>query len=344
MTLTAAERAETVDSIAAAQQRDGCIPWFPGGHADPWDHVEAAMALDIGGRRAEAERAYEWLQQTQRPDGALAFYYRDGVVIDERLDANHSVYLATGVWHHYLVTGDHGFLEELWPTVERAVEFALGLQAEGGEIVWMRLPDGTGGEYALLTASSCVHLSLRCALAVAARLGEERPDWELSLGTLAHAVARRPEAFEPKPRFAMDWYYPVLGGALTGAAARARLLERWDTFVVPGRGVRCVSDQPWVTGAETCEAVMAMSAAGLDLEAGSLFGDVQHLRHPDGSYWTGYNWQEGLHYPEGERTTWTGAAVVLAHDVLEGGGPTASIVWGEGLPAGVDPSSDLVTD
>ena len=27
----------------------GMIPWFPGGHADPWNHVEAAMALDLGG-------------------------------------------------------------------------------------------------------------------------------------------------------------------------------------------------------------------------------------------------------------------------------------------------------
>lgn len=342
--LTADELAQTVESIASAQERDGCIPWFPGGHTDPWDHVEAAMALDVGGRRAEAERAYAWLQRTQQPDGALAFYYRDGAAVDHRLDANHSVYLATGVWHHYLVSGDRGFLEELWSTVERAVEFALGLQAEGGEIVWMRLPDGTSGGYALLTASSCVHLSLRCALAIAGCLGHDRPDWELSLGALAHAVARRPEAFEPKERFSMDWYYPVLGGALTGAAARARLLERWDAFVVPGWGVRCVSDQPWVTGAETCEAAMATSLAGLDAAAGTLFRDVQQLRHPDGSYWTGYNWRHGVHYPEGERTTWTAAAVVLARDLLSAGGPTASIFQGQGLPSGVDPCSDLVTD
>ena len=31
----------------------------------------------------------------------------------------------------------------------------------------------------------------------------------------------------------------------------------------PGRGVRCVSDQPWVTAAETCELVMALDAIGL---------------------------------------------------------------------------------
>ena len=60
----------------------------------------------------------------------------------------------------------------------------------------------------------------------------------------------------------MEWYYPVLGGALRGAAARARIDERWDDFVVPGLGIRCVDDRPWVTGAETCELVLALDAIG----------------------------------------------------------------------------------
>ena len=228
--LTPAELRQTLDSIAATQHRDGCIPWFPGGHADPWDHVEAAMALDVGGGHRQAvERAYEWLLRTQRPDGALAFYYRDGEVEDPKLDANHSTYLAAGVWHHVQLTGDNGFLEEMWPVVEAAVEFALSLQRDSGEIVWMRLPDGTPGDYALLTASSCIHLSLRCAIALAERLGHERPDWELALGSLAHAVGHRPEAFEDKDRFSIDWYYPVLGGVLTGQRARVRLFDRFET-------------------------------------------------------------------------------------------------------------------
>ena len=56
----------------------------------------------------------------------------------------------------------------------------------------------------------------------------------------------------------MDWYYPILGGALRGAQASARIAERWDEFVVDGLGIRCVDDRPWVTGAETCELVMAL--------------------------------------------------------------------------------------
>ena len=60
--VTADKLADTVDAIAAIQLPDGNIPWVPGHHTDPWNLVEAAMALDVGGRHTEAERAYEWLR------------------------------------------------------------------------------------------------------------------------------------------------------------------------------------------------------------------------------------------------------------------------------------------
>ena len=56
--LTAAQVAETAESIAEWQLPTGMIPWFPGGHADVWNHVEATMALDVCGRRHEVERAF----------------------------------------------------------------------------------------------------------------------------------------------------------------------------------------------------------------------------------------------------------------------------------------------
>ena len=33
----------TVDFLLASQRPSGEIPWFDGGHTDPWDHTEAAM-------------------------------------------------------------------------------------------------------------------------------------------------------------------------------------------------------------------------------------------------------------------------------------------------------------
>jgi hypothetical protein len=160
---------------------------------------------------------------------------------------------------------------------------------------------------------------------------------------LAHAVAFCPEAFEPKDRWAMDWYYPVLSGALVGGPARARMAERWAQFVMDGRGVRCVSDRPWVTAAETAECVMALDASGQREDALRLFDWVQAFRHDDGSYWTGCVYPDGVHFPGGERSTYTSAAVVLAADTLAGTGSTAGLFRGEGLPAGLD-LSDPVGD
>ena len=70
----------TVEFILAAQLPDGCIPWFPAGHADPWDHVEAAMGLSVAGEHAAAARAYEWLRDIQLPDGSWWVAYKDGQV------------------------------------------------------------------------------------------------------------------------------------------------------------------------------------------------------------------------------------------------------------------------
>ena len=46
--LSAQEVLSTAASIAEVQRHDGMIPWFEGGHCDPWNHVESAMALTVG--------------------------------------------------------------------------------------------------------------------------------------------------------------------------------------------------------------------------------------------------------------------------------------------------------
>ncbi|CAN5533870.1 prenyltransferase [soil metagenome] len=314
--LSAAEVATTVDAIAEWQLPSGMIPWFSGGHADPWNHTEAAMALALGGRHAAAERAYEWLVAEQRPDGAWHQYYLADRIEQDKLDANVCAYPATGVWHHYLLTGDRGFLETMWPVVERAMDFVLDLQTPRGEILWARHTDGTPWSFALLTGSSSICHSLRCAVAIAEHLGHERPDWELSAAGLAHVIAHDPDAFAPKHRWAMDWYYPVLAGVVTGEAGREHLAARRDTFVMDGKGVRCVADRPWVTAAETCECLLAHLAVGEVDVAYELFGWAQQLRQDDGRYWTGIVYPDEVHFPGGERSTYTAAAVVLAADAL----------------------------
>jgi len=338
--LTREQIAQTVEAIASVQLADGNIPWVPGGQTDPWNLVEAAMALDVGGRLAEAERAYDWLARRQHPAGSWHAYYIGDAVKEHTLDTNVTCYVANGVWHHFLCSRDAGFLETMFGVVERAIDFALDHQHPTGEIEWDADPARVDGKGALLTGSSSIYSSLRCAIAAAEHLGRERPDWELSMGSLAIAIAHRPERFLDKERWAMDWYYPILGGVLRGHAAHARVAAKWETFVAANRGVRCVSDKPWITAAETCELVMALDAIGLDERARSLFSWVQFLRHDDGSYWTGMNFdgerfdEPGVYFTA-EQPTWNSAAVVLAANALGGRGPSAGLFRGEGLPAGL---------
>ncbi|HYK28613.1 MAG TPA: prenyltransferase [Streptosporangiaceae bacterium] len=315
--LSADQLIATGRSIEAGQQSDGSIGW-PDGHVDSWNHVECAMALSVCGLRDAARRAYTWLAQAQQPDGSWPVQSADGGVREWTTESNHAAYCAVGVWHELLVTGDDEFAEQMWPIVRAAIEFAIGLQTARGEIIWRRHEDGTPDNYALLTGSSSMYTSLRCAIALAERMSDQQPDWELAAALLGHAVACHGEAFADKSRFSMDWYYPVLGGPVRGPAAERMLKAGWDTFVVPGIGVRCVSDEPWVTGAETCELAIALEAMGQRDLGMELFEQVQFLRDPAGGYWTGWQFANQRHYPN-EQSHWTGAAMVLAADTLASG-------------------------
>jgi len=289
--------ARTADYIARTQAEDGAIPWFPGSIVDPWDHVEAAMGLAIGGYVHHAERAYHWLIELQRDDGSwLAAYQGNKPADATRAETNFVAYFATGAWHQYLVTGNKKFLRRAWPTVRRACDFVLALQTQHGDIHWA--VDSVKGidRDALVTGCSSIYLSLQCAARIAGVLGEPAKDIMAARYRLGEALRNKPERFdrtwESKARYSMDWFYPVLTGVVRGQAASNRLQQRWDEFIEPGVG---------------CQR----------LRAQRLFADLARFQHEDGSWWTGYVTRDDALWPE-ERPTWTAGAVLLAADTLSG--------------------------
>jgi hypothetical protein len=343
--LSADQLRATVAWIAGEQDADGALPWFRGGQLDPWDSVEAAMALDLGGEHDRARAAYRWLAGRQRPDGSWASEYRAGAESAPAAESNHAGYLAVGVWHSWLLSGDEQLVTQLWPAVRAGLDLVTRMQLAGGAIGWALRPDGTPDDTALLTGNASLFQALRCGIALAALRGDAQPDWELAVADLGTALREHPAAFADRSRFSMDWYYPVLGGAVTGPAARARLASDWDRFVVPGLGARCVADRPWVTGAETCELALSLAAAGQVDAAVEQVAAMQHLRSDDGSYWTGYVFADDARWPV-ERTTWTAAAVVLAADALAGATPAAGLFTDPGAlpPAGLPGMDERAAD
>lgn len=318
--LTAQQVADTAASIVAMQEPWGAVPWTVGEHVDMWNHVEAAMAMLVGGEVEAAERAYAWMPGLQRADGSFPMKIVGGLPEDERGDVNMTAYLAVGVWHHWLVRRDIAFVHEYWPVVRAALDWVVSQQVAWGGVNWTPTED-----FCLLTGNSSIYHSLRAGVALADLLDDPQPEWELAGGRLGHAVREHRDLFADKSTYSMDWYYPVLGGAVRGAAATDLLATRWDEFVVPGLGIHCVDSNPWVTGAETCELAMALDGLGDHRRALTLLADMQHLRESDGRYWTGWVYGDEATAPDGEprnvywpveHTTYTAAAVILAVDAL----------------------------
>ena len=227
--------------------------------------------------------------------------------------------------------GTAAFVDHLWPTVERALDWVLSLRRDDGTGRCGRSrPTAAPWDYALLTG--IVEHPARPALRrqrSAALVGEPRPDW---VAAADRAVRRRspssPRAFEPKDRWAMDWYYPVLTGALDrrgGQGPAGRRLgrrSRWRAC-----GIRCVSDEPWVTASETAECALAYAAIGDLATATDLLRWTRAHRRDDGVVLDRASCTPGtrpVRFPFDEHTSYTAAAVILAADAIAGASPGAA--------------------
>ncbi len=303
-------------SIVSTQKKNGEIPWSNGDKTDPWDHVESIMGLTIGGYIKEARKGFDWIVKNQLEDGSCYSSYKNGKPEDMTREANMSSYIAVGVFHHYLITKDLDFLQSMWDTVCSGLNFALSLQAPSGIIHWAKSPDGVVDPMALLTGSSSVYMSLKCGIAISEILEKNMPEWNTALLKLGDAIKNKPHLFNiNKSRFSMDWFYPILCGALTGEKAQKKVDKHWKKFVVEGLGVRCVSDEPWVTIAETAEFILSLSAMGNQRLAKIVFSWIQDKVYDDGSYWCGFTFPDMVIWPE-EKITWTNGVFLMATDAL----------------------------
>ncbi|MFN3523132.1 MAG: hypothetical protein ACK4YQ_12865 [Phenylobacterium sp.] len=316
--------------MLCAQTPGGAIPWFEGGPWDPWNHAECLMALAAMGEDEAVERGFNHLSEAQLPDGSWLGEYGNALPMADRLrlsrepapafrDTNFAAYPATALWHHVRLTGDASVARRHWPMVRAAIDFVLGLQHPAGDVSWSAEGHGTGVDDALLAGNSSIYKSLDCALKLADLVGDPQPGWEAAQRRLRRAILCEPERFgrarSGGSAFAMDWYYPMLGGVFSPAAGLARLETRWRVFVKPGLGCRCVDDQPWVTVAESCELAMALSALGSHRAAATMLDWQFAHRGADGAFWMGYQFEEQIFWPE-ERPTWTQAAAILAFDAV----------------------------
>jgi len=330
--LTPEQATQTGLWLVDAQESKGELPWLPGGKFDPWNHVHGAMGLAVAGHFEQARKAYHYLAATQEADGAWPRWRVAERITDAAHETNQAAYVASGLWHLYLATEDDEFLAETWPMVERALDFVVALQFNDGSIAWARKKNGRPARYPLLTCNSSTHGSLVCGLRIAELLGHDKPGWRRSLLALGDILRddlqryyRETLAPDPPGRFSMDWYYPVLGGAVRGVAGRQLLLDDKQVarFLEEGNGLRCVAENRWFTVAETLEYAMALDALGLDKRAREVARWVLEHRTEHGAYQMGIVLPQRVYFPADEFSPWNAATVLLADDVLAQQGATA---------------------
>lgn len=308
---------ETVDFIKNIQSADGAIAWYKGRHIDPWNHVEAAMGLSIGGELEAAEHAYEWLFSKQLDNGTWWESYSNSGKDTLCVQSHFVAYVATGMWHHYLISQNENFLDRLWPMAEKALDCVVCNCSADGHIGWTIDASGKTAGDALLSGSSSINRSLDCAIRIATTLGYTKPHWVIARDKIASRLRYPESGFLDKSRYAMDWFYPILSGALSIKEMNERIDHHWDDFVITGLGCLCVRDEPWIAVAESCELIIALCCINEQSRAEKIYRQLHRWRLEDGGYWTGYQHKLDIPWPE-EKTTWTAGAVVLAYDALFG--------------------------
>ena len=310
---------DSLDYILRIQLPDGSISWEKDKKLDPWDHIEAAMGLVIGGKEAEARSAFIWLKENQEEDGSWFAEYLKGIPSSERKESNFTAYVATGLWHNYLITKNKSLLEEMFSTLDLAMKFVISLQTSYGDIQWAKENNQILDD-SLITGCSSIYKSLDCAIPIYSILGKKTEDLVQAKKLLKTCLLENAERFDrswkSKKRYSMDWYYPVMCGVVKGNEAEERIRSRWDEFIVSGMGCKCVQEEPWVTVAESSELVVALMAIEDTDKAKELFDWLHQWRDPkDNLYWTGYVYTDRKYWPI-EKPTWTAGAVLLAADSL----------------------------
>lgn len=318
--------------IASQQMESGEVPWCKTDKLDPWNHCEALMALTLGKQYQKFQLGMHALIALQNDDGSWwAKYLGDESDQDldrNKIETNFVAYPATALWHYYLCTQDKKFIEEVFPSVKAALNFVCAQQHAEGDIQWALSDAEILPKDALLTASSSILRSLECGIALAETIGQDVKAWRRSHAKLAKAIKSKPWRFdrtwESKARYSMDWFYPILSGVYNSAESKTRLKQSWNKFVVAEWGCRCVSDEPWVTIAESCEWIIALVASGQrELALEQLQKLIQWQDH-DGGFWTGYQFRDECIWPR-EKTTWTAGAFVLAVDAVLAESPASGL-------------------
>ncbi len=277
------------------------------------------MALASYGHGPQAVRGLAFASRTQRDNGSWPLeWLGDGTEVVGGA-SHHAAYFAVALHHVAAALGDHDLAGHYLPVARKGLDYALSLQRPDGAMNWASVGEAIW-DVPLLIGNASVSLGLAVGhvaeRAVSPRDTPRCQRYAAARGRLCEALNDRSgfdAGHRDQVKHAMHWYYPSL------YAGKPLPVEGIDRYVMDGCGSRCVADQPWVTAAETAELTMALRLTQTSSPcADDLLACIEQMRDDDGGYWTGWQVAAQTHWPV-QKTTWTAAAVLLAHDFASGG-------------------------
>ena len=310
---------EIAKSIKKIQLKSGAIPSNKDNSHDPWDHIESIMGLNFLQDKESADLAFDWLKNNQNADGSWYSKYLDEKPIELNKPTHYSPYISVAALHHYKIFSDKKKLSELWKTISLALDFSINLQNPNGTIPWSVDKNNKIEEDFLITGSSSILKSIECAIKISRILEEgDNNSWIRAYKSLAMAIKNPKGLFDvtmDRSRFSMDWYYPIISGALSSEEKDFYIKKILKDFYVDGLGIKCVIEEPWVTVAETSEFIITLVISNRLEEARKIFFEVMNITDENDVPYMGWQYEQNIFWPE-EKPSWTSAALILAADSI----------------------------
>jgi len=152
-------------------------------------------ALDKCGLTDAVDRFYDWSVQVQDEDGSWQQrYHMDGNLAPSwGLQIDETGTLIWGMYEHYKVTGNRNFLDRMWDSVQRGVEYMLGFIDEetGLPKPSYDLWEERIGEHAY--SSAAVYGGIRAGSSIAGILGKQEEvieRWDAAAKNLRESIGK----------------------------------------------------------------------------------------------------------------------------------------------------------
>ena len=289
--------------IISNQSSSGAIFWDEKGKCDPWDHCECLIALAIYEEWEHFWRGVNWFFTNLNEDGLIYAEFQNEKPSKLHYESHHAPYIIMPLIQASLIDKEQNYKKiltnEQLLKLENIFEALNDFKDEDGYFYWAKDSNGYS-DNSLITASMSIFLSM---------VAKDKSFPKFNIDMWQEKFNR--DGVD-RSRFSMDFYYPFLAGIKNN---KKEFIDLLDKYYVKGLGVKCVSEEPWVTFAESSECVISALIHDNEDIAKDIFNDIQQFQNEDGIFPTGYQYDMEIFWPE-ENSTWTNAAVIIAAHAL----------------------------